>query len=225
MATKKEISDRILTTLRQINKDRFLSKRFVLNIVQEKMKFLLSQKLSDRTLYREANLYTNINCVEFEEIDVVECDIIEFRLCKSIMKSKKKLPEIIYSRYGDSIRLVTNLDNTIKIDKTTPTDVIRNKHRKGYIENPYYYIRDGYLYLINTQLKRGFVELLTLDTKSAEEMDCGCDKEECKPALDYEFIGSDKLMEVVLQQTLQELSNSYLQIQPDENPNNNENVI
>lgn len=225
MSTKKEIADRILTTLRQTNKDRFLSKRFVLNIAQEKMKFLLSQKLRDRSLYRESNIYTNINCVEFEEIDTVECDIIEFRMCKSIMKSKGKLPDIIYSRYGDSIRMVTNLDHTIKIGKTTPTDVIRNKHRKGYVEEPYYYIRDGYLYLINTHLKRGFVELLTLDTKAAEELECGCNKEECKPALEYEFVGSDKLMEAVIQQTLQELSNSYLQIRPDENPNNNENVI
>lgn len=223
--TKKTIVDRIKTTLRQLGKDRWLSSRFIIFVLESKMKFLLSQKLRDRSLYRESNLYTQINCFEFEKVSRINCDIIEFRTCQKIMKSKKKLPELIYSRFGDSIRMVSNLDQTERLDKTTPTDYIRNKKRKQNYNPPMFYERAGYLYLLNTQMEASFIELLTLDTKLAEELDCEQDYDECRSALDCEFIGSDKLLEAVVQQTIQELTQTYIQIQPDEKPDNNENSI
>lgn len=223
--TKKEILDRIKTKLRQLSKDRWMSNRFILNILESKMTFLLSQKLRDRSLFREANLYSTINCLEFKKVDRVNCDIIEFRTCQSIMKSKKKLPKLIYSRFGDSIRMLTNLDYTIKLDKITPSDYIRSRKRKYNYNPPMFYERGGYLYLVNTEMEAGFLELLTLDTKLAAEIDCECELDECKSALDYPFIGSDKLTEVVIQQTVQEIAQTYLQIQPDEKPDNNENSI
>jgi hypothetical protein len=39
-----------------------------------------------------------------------------------------------------------------------------------------------------------------------------------------EFVGSDKLQELVVQETLKELLGSYMQIPTDNNPNNNENT-
>lgn len=223
--TKKQIVDRITTTLRQVSKDRWMSSRFILSILEEKMRFLLSQKLRDKTLYRESNLYSQINCFEFEKVDRINCDIIEFRTCQKIMKSKKRLPELIYSRFGDSIRVVSNLDQTERLDKTTPTDYMRGKKRKFDFNPPMFYERDGYLYLLNTQIEAAFVELITLDTQKAKEADCECEKDECKSALDYNFIGSDKLKEIVVQQTIQEITQTYIQIQPDEKPDNNENSV
>lgn len=222
---KKQVVDRVRTKLRQLSKDRWMSSRFILNILEEKTRFLLSQKLLDRTLYREANLYSQINCFEFDKVDRINCDIIEFRTCQKIMKSKKRLPELIYSRFGDSIRIVSNLDQTERLDKTTPTDYMRSKKRKFNFNPPMFYERDGYLYLLNTQIEAAFIELLTLDTKTAEEIDCECEKDECKSALEYPFIGSDKLKEVVIQQTVQDIAQTYLQIQPDEKPDNNENSV
>ena len=223
--SRKEIVDRVKTKLRQMSKDRWMSNRFIYHVLEEKMRFLLAQKLRDRSLYRESNLYTQINCFEFEKIDRISCDIIEFRTCQKIMKSKQKLPELIYSRFGDSIKIVSNLDQTETLDKTIPTDYIRNKKRKQNYNPPSFYERGGYLYLLNTQMEAAFIELLTLDLEAAEELDCECEKEECKSALDYSFIGSDKLKEVVVQQTVQEIAQTYLQIQQDENPDNNENSI
>jgi len=66
-----------------------MSKRFVLHILEQKMTFFLSQKLRDRTLYRESNLFSVINCYELEKIDTVSCDIIEFKTCDVVMKGKK----------------------------------------------------------------------------------------------------------------------------------------
>ena len=223
--TKKKIVDRIKTELRRLSKDRWMSNRFILSVLENKMSFLLSQKLRDRTLYRESNLYSQIGCFEFEKIDRIKCDIIEFRTCQKIMKSKHKLPELLYSRFGDSIKIVSNLDQTETLQKTIPTDYIRNKKRKQNYNPPAYYERGGYLYLLNTQMEAAFIELLTLDTETAENLDCDCEKNPCKSALEYNFIGSDKLIEPVIQQTLQELAQTYLQIPTDEKPDNNENNV
>jgi|AntDeeMinimDraft_5_1070356.scaffolds.fasta_scaffold02282_6 hypothetical protein len=225
MQTKKEVVDRIKSKLRQMSKDRWMSNRFILKILEEKTRNLLSQKLRDRSLYRESNLYSTINCFEFENIDTFSCDIVEFKTCQSIMKSNKKLPELIYSRFGDSIRIVSNLDQTERLQKTTPPDYYRSRKRKFNNNPPMFYERGGYLYLLNTHMEVGFVELLTLDTETSENIDCNCGDTSCKSSLDYPFIGSDKLKETVIQQTLQELLQTYLQIQVDENPDNNENSV
>lgn len=225
MTLKRTIADRILTTLRLNSKDRFLSKRYILSVAEEKMKFLLSQKLRDRTLYREENIFSQIDCYEFEKIDRVKCDVIEFRTCNHVMKGKKKLPELIFSKFGDSIRLITNLENSEKIGKTTISDHIRNSKRAHYTEKPKYYIRDGYPYIINSEIEAANIELLTLDKRAAEKASCGDNYDECKSALDYEFVGSDKLLEVVIQQTIQEIAGTYMQITPDENPDQNEKSL
>lgn len=213
-----------MNTLRLNSKDRFVSRRHILSIAKEKMKFLIAQKLLDRTLYREENLITNIECYELEEVRAVECPIVEFRLCGKIMKGKKRLPELIYSRYGDSIRLMSNVDTSERIDRTNPTDYIRDRKREGYREVPRYYIKDGYPYIVDGTPEVLNLQLITLDTKAAAYASCeGCD--ECTSAMDYRFVGTDKLTEVVRQETLKELMGTYLQIQPDERPDGNEKTI
>lgn len=223
--SKKEIVDRIITTLRQRSSDRWMSKRFVLHVLEQKMTFFLSQKLRDRTLYRESNLYTTIECYELEKVDSITCDIVEFKICDKIMKGKNKLPELIYSRYGDSIRYAATIDQSKRIYPTTPTDFIRDKGRRFNHKPVNYYVREGFPYFVNTEIEVVFLEILTLDTQAAQEA-CNCsDFDACKSALDYNFIGSDKLQEIVIQETLKEIMGSYMQIQPDENPDNNENSL
>lgn len=225
MTTKKAIVERVLTTLRQSSKDRGMSKRYVLHILEEKMKFLIAQKLRERSLYRTENLYTTIDCFEFEEVDTVKCEVIEFRLCKSIMKSKHKVPELIYSKYGDSVKMLSSLDYGTQIAKTNLSEYLRNKGRKGYQNKPLFYVKDdGYVYVVNSKIEVATLQVLTTDTKTATESSCE-QADKCKPALEYTFTGTDKLSEVVVQQTLQEILGSYMQVRPDENPDKNENVL
>ena len=221
--TNKEQADRLLAMLRLTSKDRYVSRRLVLTVLWEKMRFLISQKLRDRSLYREENLYTTIDCMEFEPIQGYACDIVEFRSCKNIMKSKKPIKGLIYSRYGSSIRMVTNLDSSERLNRTTPTDHIRNTKRKGYKAEPAFYDRNGYLYILETSMERGVVDLITLNLKEAEEISSCSRKQNCKSILDYEFVGSDKLKEVAIQEAYNEITSLYLSVPPDENPNNNEN--
>ncbi|HLS52998.1 MAG TPA: hypothetical protein VK031_03430 [Tissierellaceae bacterium] len=224
MKTIRDLTDSIITATRQNYRDRKMSRRYIISVYKRIMKDLIAQKIRDRSLYREENLYVDIDCYEFEEIENKKCDIIEFRMCESIMKGRKRLPELIYTRYGDSIRMVTNLDGSVKINKTTPSKYIRDRTRRSYRAEPQYYVRDGYPYLLNTKMEAGTISVLTLEIEEAEKARCG-DIDECKSSLDYPLIGSDKLINTAYQQTLQEILRAYIQVRPDENPDNNENNI
>lgn len=220
--TNGEIVNRIINTLNSVSKDDRISKRYVLNVARGKASFYISQKLRDRSLYREDNLYTTLECVALTNDDLKRCDIVEFRKCKSVMKSKKKLPELIYSRYGSSLKEVLTLDSEKDFKYTTPAQYRRDKNRAGKSPYTYYYIKDGYLYLIDSHVERVDLYLLTLEQEKLE--DCSeCKQKSCKSLWDYEFIIPSKLSEVVYNETLNEILNEK-KIPKDENPNLNENI-
>ena len=144
MATYGDIVSRISNSLNSVSKDNRIPKRYILKVVKDISTFLIAQKLGDRSLYKESNPYITISCFELEPIEVVKCDIIEFRRCKSIMKSKHKLPRLIDSKYGASLKEVTALDDETEFKFTTPAQYRRDKNR-GESDYKYYYIKDGYL--------------------------------------------------------------------------------
>ncbi len=186
---------------------------------RQKATFLISQKLNDRSLYKENNLYKTIDCFEMKPIDVTRCDIIEFRRCKSIMKSKNKLPKLIYSRYGDSLKEVTTIDEEKEFKATTPSQYRRDKNRVGISDYIYYYVKDGYLYLLDTEIERVNLYVLTTSTEDIDSAS-SCSEGDCKSLWDYEFIVPDKLEEIVLSETIKEVSMKK-QVPQDENPNMN----
>jgi hypothetical protein len=215
-----EITSRILNALKTLTKDGRVSRRYVLKVAQEKAKFLISQKLGENSLYREENLRTTLDCFELQKIDTVKCPIIEFRTSSSVMRSKKKLPELIHSKYGSSIKEVTSIDGAFILKPTTPHQYRLNKSRKTDSKEIYFYVKDGYLYLPDSEVKLVQLSLITLDLYDLQE--CSeCSDKPCKSAWEYEFICSDKLLEVVIQETLKEVITTK-QVQSDQNPNLNE---
>lgn len=216
-----EITSRILNVLKATSKDSYIPRRLVLATAQSKAKFLISQKLNDMSLYREMNLYKEISCVEMISDDVVKCPIAEFRSCRSLMRSKKRLPELIYSRFGSSLKEVTSVDNIYTFYSTTPSQWRQNKKRSIQIKKDYFYIQDGYLYLPESSVESVNLLILTQDLYELEQ--CSeCSTNRCKSAWEYEFVCPDKLLEAVIQETIKELSITK-QIQEDINPNLNPN--
>jgi hypothetical protein len=217
MATYGDIVSRINNSLNSVSKDNRIPKRFILNVVKDIATFLVAQKLGDRSLYKETNPYTTISCFELEPLDVVKCDIIEFRRCKSVMKSVNKLPRLIDSKYGVSLKEVTSIDDETEFKYTTPAQYRRDKNR-GESEYKYYYVKDGYLYLLDTEVPRVNLYVLTLDAENVKS----CDEcNDCKSLWDYEIAIPDKLLEAAVQEALKTIS-IRKQIPRDENSNTND---
>lgn len=216
-----ELVSRISGILKGNSKDSRISRRLILKTAQNKAKFLISQKLNDMSLYREMNLYKEVSCVEMIDQNIVSCPIIEFRMCENLKRSKKQIPELIYSRHGSSIKDVTSVDNMYSFSAINPTQYRLNKKRSLQVKQDVYYIQDGYLYLPDSEVMSINILLITTDLYDLEQ--CSeCSKNKCKSAWDFEFICPDKLLEIVIQETIKELS-MIKQIQEDVNPNLNPN--
>lgn len=219
--TNGELVSRVVNDIRALNKDEHVSRRYILYIARNKARHYLSQKLRDRSLFREDNLYRTIRCFGLSKEDVVRCDIVEFKRCKNLMRSRNKLPELIHSRYGNTVLSVTTVDGETSFLPITLSNYrLKNKRRFSKFGNQnYYYINDRYLYLPDSTVEVVDVTLLTLNEEDVEELSDCTTCNECKPTWDREFICSDKMIEIVIQETLQEVLSTFKQIIPDENPN------
>jgi len=211
---------RIQSLLKGTSKDGRISRRLILKTAESKAKFLIAQKLNDRSLYREQNLYQTISCIELIDQDIIRCPIIEFKSCRSLKRSKLKLPELIHSKYGNSLKEVISIDGQYSFEPITPAQYRLNKRRTLKTKTDYFYVQDGYLYLPDSEVEIVDIIILTTDLYELEQCS-SCSENKCKSAWDFEFICPDKLLEVVIQETIKELSLSK-QIREDVNPNLNE---
>lgn len=219
--TNREIVDKAFNAYKYNNKDESISRRFILKVFRDTAKWLISQKLLDRTLFKENNLYSEISCFEFEKEDVVKCPIIEFRRCKTLMKSKKPLPELIFSRYGASIKNIVSLDGEYEFVFISAEQYRRNQKRAVKSKDIYVYLgADNHLYIPDHEIMTVDLTILTLKTEDAEQ--CSeCSNDECKNNWDYFFPIPDKLLDVLYKDVLQTLGITR-QILEDQNPNGQE---
>lgn len=213
-----EVVSQIIGTSKNLNKDEHVSRRRVLSIARTYAKTLISQKLLDRTLNKELNLRTPLKCVEFETEDVVRCPIIEFRRCKTLMKSKKPIPEPIFSRLGTSIMNIESVDGSTILTEIDKRKYQNNNNRRFKIEGEVYiYLgEDNHLYIPDHEIYSINLEVITMKN---DEVDCSeCKKEECKSGWEYNFICPDKLLKDVIDLTEQKIFGSR-QIVEDQQPN------
>lgn len=207
---------RISNSLNSLQKDARIPKRYILSVLKETAEFLLSQKLRDRTLFRETDLFKWIRCVELKQEDTVKCPILEFKKCKTLSRSKHKLPKIVGSKYGYAVLVVQTVDGEKHFKHITLREYNNNSKRENAekFKGGYFYINE-YLYIPDSEIELVDILLLTLD-EDAEDCSSCSDRTECDDVLQQEFPVPSKLMNVVIQETLKELS-FRLQIPRDEN--------
>lgn len=218
--TNIEFVSEIAGILKTVNKDNKLPRRLILRAGQEVATSLISQKLMDRTISSETNLFTKIECFEFEKVETKKCPSIEFRLCKTLMKSKNPLPKLVFSRLGASIKDIVALDGDFTFTFVDESQYRRNKKRQNQLKNQVfiYLGSDNHLYIPDREILSVDLIVLTLDTINSEKCS-SCAEQTCKSNWDYTFIVPDKLIETVKDLTLQRLGFTR-QIQEDQNPNN-----
>lgn len=222
--TNSEFVSEITGILKSNNKDNKIPEQLILKIGQDSASFLISQKLMDRTIGSDTNLYTTIPCIEFEKIESKKCPSIEFRLCKILMKSINPLPELIFSRLGSSIKEVVSLDGEHVFTLVDEAQYRRNKKRKYQLRNQttIFLGTDNHLYIPEKEIYSVDATVLTLDTINVKNCS-SCIDNNCKSNWDYEFICPSKLIEAVKDMTLQRLSVTRNLLE-DSNPNGKENA-
>lgn len=218
---KKEFVSQITGLLKANNKDNRLPKRLILKVGEDVVTFLIAQKLMDRTISSETNLYTTIPCFEFEQIESKRCPSLEFRMCKTLMRSIKPLPKLVFSRLGASIKEVVALDGDFVFTFVDEAQYRRNKKRQCQLNNNIfvYLGTDNHLYIPDREILSVDITVLTIDNINAQKASDCTEENSCKSFWDYEFVCSDKLLESVKDVTLQRLLMGK-QIKEDQNPDN-----
>ena len=217
--TNGELVSEFSNMFRLNNKDNRLSRRFILKLLQDAATFLISQKWAERSLLQDTNIFTDIPCFEFDKIDIKKCPTIEFRRCNILMKSKKPLPKLLFSKLGGSIRDIVSLDGDYTFNFADGTQYRRSKNRKYQIKNEVflYLGSDNHLYIPDEEIYSLDLTVLTLDRDSAEDASGCSTSNKCKNKWDSDFVCADKLLESVKEMVAQKIGISK-QIRKDSNP-------
>lgn len=222
--TYNEVISRVQNTLNAVNKDMYIPKRYILAVLKSKAEFLVSQKFNDKSLFREMNIFSWVNCVEMKEMDTYMCGLVELEDCGTVMVTKVKLPELIWSRYGSSILMVTNITNSKKYQLISPLEFMNIKNRSNFekFKGKYAIIYpDNRIIIPDSTVKRINVLLYTLDESIINMGYCEeCDN--CNNYYDAEFNLPNKIGEAVIQEAIKEIS-LRMQIPKDELPSGNSN--
>jgi hypothetical protein len=218
-----KLVSRIAQQLRMITKDDYINDRFVLNVAQTIATKFITQKTTRRSIDRDMSLYVEIKCIEFEPENVFKCNYVEFKSCVKLSKSKKNISELglIFTRYGSSIKELYSIDrNSSTFSESTLYQLRMDSQREG-SENAQdkFYILGGHIY-VPREIEALSGLVLAIDQFEVDCL-CGC-TEDCESAWDKEFICPDSMLEDVISYSIQNILQTK-QIQPDENPDLNEN--
>ena len=97
MITNGEFVSRVVNGIHALDKDSHVSRRWILNIGRTKAESYTAQRWDDGTLLGDHRLLTYVTCLEMIEVDKIVCCDAEFALCNTLMRSKHKLPGLLYS--------------------------------------------------------------------------------------------------------------------------------
>ena len=231
--TYNEVVSMIQGILNAVAKDTYIPRRLILSVLRSKLEFLVAQKFNDKSLFREMNLFRWVKCISLEEVDTVTCGKIELQKCSTAMVSRKPLPELIWSRYGASILLVTNALDEKAYTLITPADYINMRNRTGFEKFMGRYAilyPDGKIAIPDSTVKKINILLFSLDqdleNKIDELSDCDDSKDPnsgCKSLWETEFNMPKKIGDAAISEALKVVS-MRMGIPLDENPQGDSNI-
>lgn len=216
-----ELVSRISNQLRMITKDDYISNRFVLSTAKTIARKFITQKIKRRSIDRDLSLYKEVKCIEFEEIDTFSCKYVEFKSCVKLSKSKMKFTDLVFTRYGSSIKELYTIDRSKNFTESTLYQLRNDSNRAGSegMQDNKFYLLDEYIYVPDcVEALSGLV--LNLDHYDLDE-GCGC-TENCESVWEKQFVCPDSMLEDVIGYAIQNISMTK-QISEDEKPDLNSN--
>ncbi len=126
-----------------------VSDRQVAYWINEARDTLIGQLLSSGKSIPESAVQ-HLECVQLECLDAAEC--CEFTSCNKVLRSTQKLPRSIQTNDRNSILSVESPDKTVGFSETTYFRAKTNKYNRYTGNNPRWFIKNDYLYVINEKM-------------------------------------------------------------------------
>jgi hypothetical protein len=187
-----DIISRVRNQLKAVNKDAFLTDRFIYSIILKHSHWLMKREDSKNKLMRFKSVIQTIPSVELIEVNKVEaCCTNMYTDCK-IKRSKDKLPTFLQGYYGPLISAVMSVDGSTVFMPTDPKTWVAMTHSTTfkYNKTKYYWYLDGYLYFPDLEWEAVRVDGIFEDSIEG----FNCDKDDvCTPRQDELFNVPDYL--------------------------------
>lgn len=220
--TIRDTISRVRSKHRLLNQDNQISDRAIAAELNGKASLLIKRETNLRKLWTSPNLFTVLNCVEMEPVDISEC--CDYRGGGQIAKSKLQLPRVSEGQFGLIVQGVYNVLGSKKFIETNPnrySNILKLGLRDN---NTYYWILNKHLYISKPDIQ--VVKMIAYfdDEPTAEVLKplCECDpnsKPDCTNPLDREFKCPTYLIDAAVTMTSQELLNTYFRIPQDKTSN------
>lgn len=215
----------IVNRFRGLTMDKRISRSYILSEINIASRYIINQKIENNTI-SISKLYQALNCVELEVVDSISCPMVELRTCKTIMRSKIKLPELVSTKYGFLIREVTTIDGSKIFRRVDKAKARREKYRpKDPLDNHFKFMigDDGHLYILDVEIYLVNMEIVSFDYEQISLFN-NCDKSEedqCKSAWEQELRIPEDTIQLILDVVSQKIQLER-QITIDDNPNQSE---
>lgn len=215
--TLRQVLSDLSGDIKALNLDDRQSFRFLASKFRDKIQVFIRQDARSRELVSESNIWKSIDCVEFKDVDVIDCcDVNDDTLIK---KSKVEIPEAYSTTYGNLIKVFT-LDGLIEYKEIKPfeyKDFINRPYSKG----KYFWLSNKHLFVPDATFKAAKVLVIAKNPLEVDILNGKCNK--CTSPLDAELNYPSYLITVAKRAVLDELSGITARTVVDEKPNLNEN--
>lgn len=146
-----DVVSRIRNQMKSVNQDAFLTDRLIYSTALKHAAWLMKREDRAYKLMRYSSVIDTLDFVELEEIDKIEACCTGLKSCCTIKRSKDKLPIFMEGYWGPLIRAITSIDNSYRVEPTTPSNYVKIANSKNYKYNKtfYYWFINDYLYFPN----------------------------------------------------------------------------
>jgi hypothetical protein len=222
MNTIGESIARVRGILKGSNEDSFLTDRFVYSIISKYAKVILRRQQNQKKLMGHDELFEMLTFVDLIDVDKIEADCAPLKSGCTIKRTAKKLPKLFNGSRGPMIRKVYSIDGSYDFESTSPAAyiAISNSTNFKYNKQKYYWFRNGYLYLPDTEVEAIMIEGLWEDTLDGF---CSTDEEDCTPMQDKTFPLPEYLFAEVEQMAEQEFGMTVRL--PDDGADDGQNIL
>lgn len=198
-----------------------LTSRHIYSCLKTGRSVVLRQR-ANKGQYISSYNYQVLPCVELVEAPIHECPCVPTSTCR-ILRTKYKIPKLISDLNKGLIQSVTALDGILRFDEDKFENIKYSGDNKFTATKALFYIRDGYMGIVNKKALRGLtITGLFDDPITAWQFpsicppceDCGCED-----IMDLEFPIDGDLVNTMNQLAYNELIVLFKQMDEDKSGN------
>lgn len=229
MSTGREMVSRVRSLEKLLSSDASITDRVILRELRSKAIKFIKQQVDKRRLWESSSIFTNIPCVEMVEVPTADC--CDYVSDQTIARSRFRLPKISDASFGLLVHGVFSVDNSRLIKEVTLSRYINLLKIGLPTKDTYYWFYDRYLYISSPYVKVINIWAYFEEDVSDELLypDCPCPnqkkKDPCLNPLDLEFKCPGFLEDVVVDESLKILMETYFRVRVDQTSDNKDDQV